>query len=78
MPVAIPANITSVLYVQIRMIAAIAHLGGHDIRSDQVQTLVYACMCGKAATDVVKGTGIMLGTKLETPTNKSPICECLS
>ncbi|WP_257575197.1 EcsC family protein [Vibrio parahaemolyticus] len=28
MPVTLPANITSVMYVQIRMIAAIAHMGG--------------------------------------------------
>ena len=64
MPVAIPANIASVMYVQIRMIAAVAHLGGHDIQNDQVRTLCYACMCGKAAADVVKNTGIRLGTKL--------------
>lgn len=32
MPVTIPANIASVMYVQIRMIAAIAHLGGHDLK----------------------------------------------
>ena len=64
MPIAIPANITSVMYVQIRMIAAVAHLGGHDIRNDQVRTLCYACMCGKAAGDIVKITGIKLGTKL--------------
>ena len=64
MLVAIPANIASVMYVQIRMIAAVAHLGGHDIRNDQVRTLCYTCMCGKAAGDVVKNTGISLGTKL--------------
>ena len=37
---------------------------GHDIRNDQVRTLCYTCMCGKAAGDVVKNTGISLGTKL--------------
>lgn len=36
LPVAIPANISSVLYVQMRMIAALAKMGGYDIRSDQV------------------------------------------
>ncbi len=64
MPVAMPANIASVMYVQIRMIAAVAHLSGHDIRNDQVRTLCYACMCGKAAGDVVKDAGIKLGAKL--------------
>jgi len=64
MPVAIPANITSVLYVQIRMIAAIAVMGGHDLREDKVKTLVYMCLCGSAVADLVKDVGINVGTKL--------------
>lgn len=71
LPVAVPANITSVLYVQIRMIAAIASMGGHDIRSDQVRTLVYMCLCGSAITDILKDIGIQVGTKLtKTAINK--------
>ena len=34
--VAIPANIGSVLYIQIRMIAAIAIMGGYDPHDDKV------------------------------------------
>ena len=64
LPIAVPANITSVLYVQIRMIAAIATMGGHDIRSDQVKTLVYMCLCGSAITDLLKDIGIQVGAKL--------------
>lgn len=64
LPVAVPANIASVLYVQIRMIAAIASMGGYDIRSDQVRTLVYMCLCGSAITDILKDIGIQVGTKL--------------
>ena len=64
LPVAIPANLASVMFVQIRMIAAIAHLGGHDMRTDRVRTLCYVCMCGSAAIDVPKGVGIKLGEKL--------------
>jgi hypothetical protein len=30
MPVAVPINITSVIFVQMRMVAAIAHMGGYD------------------------------------------------
>lgn len=37
LPVAIPANISSVMYVQMRMIACIAKMGGYDVTSDQVQ-----------------------------------------
>jgi hypothetical protein len=64
LPVAIPANIASVIYVQLRMIAAVAHIGGFDVRDDQVRTLAYMCLCGSAATDIAKDVGIQIGTKL--------------
>lgn len=64
LPVAIPANIASVLYVQIRMVAAIAHLGGYDIRDDRVKTLVYVCLTGNAAGNVFKGLGINFGQQM--------------
>lgn len=64
MPVAIPANIGSVLYVQMRMIACVAHMGGYDLRSDQVQTFIYACLAGVSVNNVVKKFGVNLGEKL--------------
>jgi len=71
--VALPANISSVLYVQLRMIAAIAYMGGFDIHSDQVQTLAYACLTGSAITDILKQTGIKIGEKVAVSTiNKIP------
>lgn len=60
---AIPANIANVLYVQLRMAAALAKMGGYDVRSDQVQTLVYACMAGSAAGDILKDAGIKVAGK---------------
>lgn len=63
MPVTLPANITSVLYVQIRMIAAIAHMGGHDLRDDKVRTFIYLCLAGNAVKDVTKNVGIKIGEK---------------
>ena len=53
LPVAIPANIGSVLYVQMRMIACTAYLAGYDLKSDQVQTFVYACLAGVSVNEVV-------------------------
>lgn len=64
LPVAIPVNITSVIYVQLRMIAAIAVMGGYDARKDQVKTLAFMCLCGSAMADVVKDVGINIGSKL--------------
>jgi len=46
------------------MVAAIAHMGGHDVHEDKVRTLAFACLCGDAAKDVLKGVGIRLGNKL--------------
>ena len=64
LPVSIPANVGSVWYVQMRMIACVAYLAGYDLKSDQVQTLVYACLAGVAVNDVVKQAGIKFGVKL--------------
>lgn len=59
----LPANITSVMYVQLRMCCAIAKMGGYDIHSDQVQTLIYACLTGSAATEILKNSGIKFANK---------------
>jgi hypothetical protein len=64
MPVTIPANIASVMYIQVRMVAAIAHLGGHNIHSDRVKTFVYVCLLGNGAQDILKDIGIVVGTKM--------------
>jgi len=61
LPVAIPANLASVLYVQLRMVAAIAKMGGYDVNSDQVQTMVYACITGNAIGEVLKDVGAKIG-----------------
>lgn len=63
LPVAIPANVSSVLYVQMRMLACLAYMGGYDTRCDQVQTLVYACLAGISLDQVVKQVGIKVGVK---------------
>ena len=64
LPIAIPANISSVLYVQMRMIACLAQMGGFDTKSDQVQTLVYACLAGISLDQVVKQVSIKFGVKV--------------
>ena len=63
MPVTLPANISSVIYVQMRMIACISYMAGFDLDSDQTQTLVYACLAGVAVNNVIKQAGIKFGVK---------------
>jgi len=63
MPITIPANISSVMFVQIRMIAAIAHMAGHNLNDDRVKSLVFTCLTGNAAKDILKDIGITMGRK---------------
>jgi hypothetical protein len=64
LPVALPANLASALYIQARLIAAIAHLRGHDLRSDEVRALALACLTGSRAADTLKDAGVRFGTRM--------------
>ncbi|MDI1269478.1 MAG: EcsC family protein [Polaromonas sp.] len=64
LPVTIPANVASVMYVQVRMIAAIAIMGGHNVKDDRVRSLVYACLTGNAIKDILKDAGLVVGMKI--------------
>lgn len=64
LPVAVPANIASVLYVQMRMVAAIAHIRGFDVEDEKVKTLVFVALTGNSAEKILKGTGIKIGKKM--------------
>ncbi len=63
-PIALPANITSVLYVQMRMIAAVAYLNGYDLNGDETHSFVYACLVGVSLNNVVKQSSIVFGVKV--------------
>lgn len=64
LPVAIPANISSVLYIQTRMIATIASMRGYNLRDDQVKTLVYVSLTGQGFADILKQSGINVGMQI--------------
>lgn len=64
LPISVPANVSSVLYVQMRMIACLAYMGGYDLNSDQVQTFVYVCLAGVSVNNILKNTGIKVGNKV--------------
>lgn len=64
LPVTIPANIASVIYVQLRMITAIAYINGYDIYSDQVRTIAFACLTGSSAINILKNVGIKISEKM--------------
>lgn len=64
LPVAVPANVASVMYMQMRMVAAIAIMGGYNLKDDQVQTVVYASLAGKAGADLLAKHGIIISQKV--------------
>ena len=42
--ITLPADLGSAYFIQLRMIAAIAYMGGYDAKSEQVRTLSYVCL----------------------------------
>ena len=58
LPVAIPANITGVAIVQVRMVGAIAHLRGYDLSDNRVRTALVMCLMGgeQVAKHIAQGT----------------------
>jgi uncharacterized protein (DUF697 family) len=64
LPFTIPANLASVVFIQLRMIAAIAFLGGHDLEDKKVKNLVFACMAGNAAKDIIQEISIQSGRRV--------------
>jgi uncharacterized protein (DUF697 family) len=57
LPVAIPANLAGVAVLQVRMVAAIAHLRGYDLDDNRVRTALVMCLLGgeEIAKRIVEG-----------------------
>ncbi len=66
LPVTIPANVASVLALQLRLIAAIAHLRRYDPHDPRVKTMAFLCLTGTGATTVLEEVGVSLGKRLSS------------
>ena len=64
LPLSLPANLSSVLYVQLRMIACTALMGGYDLDSEEVRTFIYACLAGVSVNGLLKSLGLKEGGKM--------------
>jgi EcsC protein family len=64
MPITIPAGLATSYALGANTAAAIAHLRGYDIHSEQVRTMVLLCLIGEAGEEILKNAGIAIGTKL--------------
>jgi uncharacterized protein (DUF697 family) len=58
MPVTVPANLAGLAVVQVRMVAAIAHLRGYDLDDNRVRTALVMCLLGgeQVAKHIAEGT----------------------
>ncbi|WP_335980102.1 EcsC family protein [Fusobacterium polymorphum] len=62
--IAIPTNISSVLYIQMRMVAAIAYIRGYNLKDDEVKTLIYCILLDISIENILKSFGVKFANKL--------------
>ena len=58
LPIAIPADLSAVWFIQLRMIAAIAVMAGLNPKKDEVKTHCYACLSGQGGNEIIKRAGV--------------------
>lgn len=63
MVVAVPADVAVLYSLAARCTAAVAHLRGYDVDSDEVRSVVLLSLLGSAGTGVLADAGIKLGNK---------------
>ncbi|NJO48483.1 MAG: EcsC family protein [Leptolyngbyaceae cyanobacterium RM2_2_4] len=64
LPLTLPVGLAASYALGANLSAAIAYLRGYDIHSDQVRTMILMCLVGEIGEELLKGTGIAVGTKL--------------
>ena len=60
LPLTLPADLASSLYMELRMIAGIAHIRGYNLKDDSVKTMLYLCLVGNVTGDIIKQVGIKI------------------
>lgn len=66
LPITVPAGVGGRYLIATRMCAAIAHLRGHDVHSEEVRSAIMVSLLGSAGTEVLKNAGVQIGTKSTT------------
>lgn len=70
MPITLPANVAGVMAIQLRMIGAIAELGGFHENTEEKKTGMYLCLLGSQAGDVLSKTASQFAVKFATASLK--------
>lgn len=64
LPVTIPASLATSYSLGANTAAAIAHIRGYNIKSNQVQTFILPSLLGDSGKETLKGAGIQIGKKI--------------
>ena len=70
MAITLPANIAGVMAIQLRMIGAIAELGGFHEETEEKKTGMYLCLLGSQAGNVLSKTAGQFAVKFATASLK--------
>ena len=70
MAVTLPANVAGVMGIQLRMIGAIAELGGYHENTEEKKTGMYLCLLGSQAGNVLSKTAGQFAVKFTTASLK--------
>ena len=70
MPITLPANIAGVMAIQLRMIGAIAEMGGFHEDTEEKKTGMYLCLLGSQAGNVLSKTAGQFAVKFATASLK--------
>lgn len=71
LPISIPANVLSLLFVQMRMTCCIALASGYNLDDERVKEIVFLCIAGNSASSVVNGVGNSMSTYFLNKTGQS-------
>lgn len=70
MPVTLPANIAGNLIINARMVGAIAHLRGYDLRDPHTQSMLMLVVAGSSAQTAFSAVGVKVGQETTKQTIK--------
>ena len=60
----LPANVAAALFLQLRLIATIAVIGGYYPNCPQVKCLAYSCLTNSNASSILKEVSMVVGEKI--------------
>jgi len=67
--IGIPANLTGIVLVQIRLVACLAHLYGYNIDDARVRTAIAMCVLGEPELNRLLAAGLLPSTPLAVATS---------